>query len=164
MRNTSKHGVRRPGKASSRGFTLIELLIVVAIILVIAAIAIPNLLKSKMAANEATAVASIHAINTSEIGYSSSYPTVGFSAQLSDLGPAVSGFLDANLAAGTKSGYTFTYAQTAGGAGAPSSAYTINADPVSRSYTGQRSFFSDQTNVTHYNQSAPAKVADPALQ
>jgi prepilin-type N-terminal cleavage/methylation domain-containing protein len=62
-----------------KGFSLIELLIVVAIILIIAAIAIPNLLRARMAANESSAVASIRTINTGEITYNASYPTVGYS-------------------------------------------------------------------------------------
>jgi type IV pilus assembly protein PilA len=164
MRNTSKHGVRRPGKASSMGFTLIELLVVVAIILIIAAIAIPNFLKARISANEASAASAIHAINTSEIAYSSNNPTIGFSALLADLGPAGGGYLDSSLSSGTKGGYTFTYVQTPGGAGAPATAYTLNADPISRSFTGQRSFYSDQTNVTHYDPLAPATAASLALQ
>ena len=64
-----------------KGFSLIELLIVVAIILIIAAIAIPNLLRARMAANEASAVASIRTINTAEVTYNSTYPTVGFCAE-----------------------------------------------------------------------------------
>jgi type IV pilus assembly protein PilA len=164
MKDASKHGVRRPGKASSMGFTLIELLVVVAIILIIAATAIPNFLKARMAANDAQAVSSIHAINTAEIAYSSANPTVGFSALLADLGPATGGYLDANLAGGTKGGYTFAYTQTPGGGSTPSTAYTLNADPVARSVTGQRSFFSDQTNVTRYDPKAPATAASLALQ
>ena len=65
-----------------KGFSLIELLIVVAIILIIAAIAIPNLLRSKMAANESSAVGSLRSINTAEISYTSNYPNSGFSATL----------------------------------------------------------------------------------
>ena len=70
-----------------KGFSLIELLIVVAIILIIAAIAIPNLLRARIAANESSAVASIRTINTAMISYNSSYPTVGFAAALTNLGP-----------------------------------------------------------------------------
>src|ERR1051325_707807 len=101
-----------------KGFSLIELLIVVAIILIIAAIAIPNLLRSRIAANEASAVGSIRTINTSEVTYASTYPNVGF-ALLPALGgtggsSAGAGLLDSVLAAGTKSGYVF--AVTTGGA------------------------------------------------
>ena len=99
-----------------KGFSLIELLIVVAIILIIAAIAIPNLLRAKMAANESSAVASIRTISTGEITYSSAYPTIGFATVLSNLGGTspctpTSGtacLIDSVLANGTKSGYTFT--------------------------------------------------------
>src|SRR6476646_2541784 len=72
-----------------KGFSLIELLIVVAIILIIAAIAIPNLLRARMAANEASAVASVRTINTAEVTYNSTYPTVGFATALANLGGAL---------------------------------------------------------------------------
>ncbi len=70
-----------------KGFSLIELLIVVAIILIIAAIAIPNLLRARIAANESSAVSSIRTINTAEVTYQSAYPTVGYAANLVSLGP-----------------------------------------------------------------------------
>ena len=69
-----------------KGFSLIELLIVVAIILIIAAIAIPNLLRSRIAANESSAVGSVRTINTAEITYASTYPNLGFSATMAALG------------------------------------------------------------------------------
>src|SRR5450759_5860879 len=72
-----------------KGFSLIELLIVVAIILIIAAIAIPNLLRARIAANESSAVSSIRTINTAEVSYQTSNPTVGYAALLSDLGPGL---------------------------------------------------------------------------
>lgn len=146
---------------SASGFSLIELLIVVAIILIIAAIAIPNFLRAKMAANESSAVSSIHSINTAEIQYSSSYPTVGFSALLTDLGPSGSNYIDGVLSNGTKSGYTFSYLQDT--TDSPSDKYTINANPVSRGVTGARSFYSDQQNVTHWNDTATATATDPQL-
>jgi type IV pilus assembly protein PilA len=162
MRKLIQHG-RPPSRAkSSKGFSLIELLIVVAIILIIAAIAIPNFIHAKMAANEAAAVSSIHAINTAEITYSSSNPLIGFSVLLSDLGPAGANYIDNVLAGGTKSGYNFTYVQNT--TDIPSEGYTLNADPITRGVTGQRSFYSDQTNVTHYNMTVPATSADPAIQ
>src|SRR6202142_565452 len=76
---------------TQKGFSLIELLIVVAIILIIAAIAIPNLLRARMAANESSAVASIRTINTAMITYNSSYPTVGFAGTLASLGGSCTG-------------------------------------------------------------------------
>ena len=74
-----------------KGFSLIELLIVVAIILIIAAIAIPNLLRARIAANESSAVSSIRTINTAEISYQSAYPTVGYATVMGALGPAAAG-------------------------------------------------------------------------
>ena len=130
-----------------QGFSLIELLIVVAIILIIAAIAIPNLLRSKMAANEASAVGSLRTINTAEQTYSTTYGT-GFT-DLAILG--TSGLLDDVLAAGTKSGYTFASTAT-GGTGTSASPYTTYASTGSplNSSSGTRSFCSDQTGVIRY--------------
>ncbi len=150
-----------------KGFSLIELLIVVAIILIIAAIAIPNLLRSRMAANEASAVASLRTVNTSEVIYSSTY-NVGFSANLTSLAdggaPAAVGsscLIDASLATGSKSGYNFAYAATA--VGGVNATYTVNGDPQSVGSTGQRHFFTNQTNVIRVNTAAVAAATDPAL-
>jgi type IV pilus assembly protein PilA len=145
-----------------KGFSLIELLIVVAIILIIAAIAIPNLLRSRMAANESSAVGSLRTINTAEITFQTTYPTVGFAA-LSALGgsatacAASSGasstqacLIDDILAAAPnqKSGYTFT-AVAAGGT--PTVTYTSTALPIAVGQSGQRSFCSDQSGVIRAN-------------
>jgi type IV pilus assembly protein PilA len=155
-----------------RGFSLIELLIVVAIILIIAAIAIPNLLRAKMQANEASAVASMRTINTSEIVFQSTYG-IGFSQKLDFLGPTAKGtpcdssttptsasacLLDEVLAFPpyTKSGYKFAYT------GLPGS-YTLNGDPVSVGSTGQRSFYTDQSNVIRFKTPGPASATDAAI-
>jgi type IV pilus assembly protein PilA len=150
-----------------KGFSLIELLIVVAIILIIAAIAIPNLLRSRIAANEASAVGSIRTINTSEVTYASTYPQVGFNTldMLGGAGGTLSGagLLDSVLASGTKSGYSFAVT-TAGATGTgPSTTYDVHGDPQN-SQTGQRHFFSDQSGVIRFNTAAAATATDSPLQ
>ncbi|HTZ32970.1 MAG TPA: prepilin-type N-terminal cleavage/methylation domain-containing protein [Methylomirabilota bacterium] len=140
-----------------KGFSLIELLIVVAIILIIAAIAIPNLMRSRMAANESSAVGSIRTINTAEVTYSTTYPTIGFTGTLTVLGGAASAcssgasstvacLIDDVLAHGTKSGYSFTIGGTTG---TPAVTYTSNASPQAPGQSGQRTFCSDQSGVIY---------------
>ena len=145
-------------KSTQKGFSLIELLIVVAIILIIAAIAIPNLLRARMAANESSAVGSVRTINTAEISYFTTYG-VGFAplASLGGASPCTAALgqgclIDNTLATGTKSGYTMaTPGVAAGTASAPTVAYTVTAVPVSIGQSGQRGFFSDQSGVIRYN-------------
>lgn len=147
------------------GFSLIELLIVVAIILIIAAIAIPNLLRAKMAANEASAVASLRTLNTVIVQYSITYGTDPPS--VAALGPAVpptsanADLIDSLLATGTKSGYSMTYTPGTAIVGVVSS-YTTVAVPVSTS-TGQRRFFTDQSGVIRAttNGSTPTASSTP---
>src|SRR5713226_8207337 len=152
-----------------KGFSLIELLIVVAIILIIAAIAIPNLLRAKMAANEASAVASLRSIFTAQATYTSLYG-VGNAANLGQLGTPVgapalndctqAGLLDPVLTAGTKSGYQFPFG--GGGFTATTPAicaivppgcacgvdnWAVNADPSVCDSTGHRDFYVDQSGV-----------------
>ena len=149
-----------------KGFSLIELLIVVAIILIIAAIAIPNLLRARIAANESSAVASIRTLNTAQISYISAYPTVGFAAGLSNLTGSCTGttlptsaaacLIDSQLASGTKSGYSF---RVLGSGGPPSSTYYAYANPLTQNTTGVRSFCSVPDAVVRYTTTALASCA-----
>lgn len=130
-----------------RGFTLIELLIVIAIILIIASVAIPNLRRVRMMTYEMAAIRTMHTLNTAQIQYFSRYQR--FASSLTELGPSTGGaqtsaesadLISDDLSTGIKSGYIFTMVGTPSG-------YTINADPQVFEVTGSRSFYTDHTNI-----------------
>jgi type IV pilus assembly protein PilA len=152
-----------------KGFSLIELLIVVAIILIIAAIAIPNLLRAKMAANESSAVNSIRTISTAEITYSSTYPTVGYAPTLSVLGgisPCVPSsttacLIPSDLGAGSKSGYNFS---AIGSGGPPATQYFATGVPAAVNQTGIRSFCSFEDAVIRVQPTGAAIPSEAACE
>jgi len=144
-----------------KGFSLIELLIVVAIILIIAAIAIPNLLRARIAANESASVGALRTLNTAQISYASAYPTVGFASSLGNLGgtscapPATNSacLIDTQLASGTKSGYSFSLPSSAV-TGTPASTYQFLVTPLTPNQTGVRYFCSFADAVVRYSMNA----------
>jgi len=157
-------------RKTSKGFSLIELLIVVAIILIIAAIAIPNLLRSRIAANQASAVGSLRTLNTAEITYSSTY-NVGFSNSLAYLMPpaaganptsTAAGLIDSVLGSGAKSGYSFTYSPGASDSSGRINTYAINASPITNS-TGTNYYFTDQSGVIRQNSTTTAQATDSPI-
>ena len=138
-----------------RGFSLIELLIVVAIILIIAAIAIPNLLRARIAANESSAANSIRQISRGEFAYYAAYPDLGYASSLSVLsGPAnnctpsstTACLIDSTLAGGQKSGYNFQLTALLP-AGATNTAFVAGAAPITFNQTGVRDFCSVSDGV-----------------
>src|SRR5882672_1745064 len=135
----------RRRRLQQRGFSLIELLIVIAIILIILSIALPQMSKSRMHAQEMAAIKTLNTINTTEIQYQSQFGK--FATTIAQLGPPPSGggegpeaagLISGNLASGTSSGYNFAVTQTPGG-------YAVSAMPKTFGSTGRRTFYTDQT-------------------
>jgi type IV pilus assembly protein PilA len=162
-----------------KGFSLIELLIVVAIILIIAAIAIPNLLRSKMNANNSAAASTLRTVNTSEVTYSTNYSSFGYAPSLSILGPPAGGcpatgptaanacLMDSVVACAAGTGTTpcpkggFNYYLTSTAAAAPFGDYTATADPITWESTGNKTYCTMADAVIKSHVAATASVGAP---
>lgn len=144
-----------------RGFSVVEVVVLIAILLVVAAIAIPNLLHSNLSENESSAAASLRTLNSACEDYARLYG--GYPKRLSNLGPgspasaASAALIDAELAGGTKNGYVFTYTAGASGVSGNVLSYSIMANPMNLGSSGRRRFFTDQSGVIR---ASMASVAD----
>ncbi len=151
------------------GFSLVELLIVISVILIIAAIAIPNFIRSKMRANESGAVQNLRTITTANTVYAITYG-IGFSTTLPRLGgnsvivdSTAAGLIDSVLSTGTKAGYSYTYTVTVTGAGGNVVSYAVTAEPTTVGSTGERYFYTDQRCIIRFNNAGTAVAGDPPI-
>ena len=145
-------------RKNNKGFTLIELMIVVAIIAIIAAIAIPNLLRSRIAANEAAAIGALRTLSSAQENYRNNGGTnlYGTLAQLSGATPP---YIDSALGGGTSRGYTIAIVGTPDG-----DSWSATAVPSTVGTTGNRGFFIDESGVIRYTTDGSAPDAtDSAL-
>lgn len=162
-----KSAGRLKGKGmATAGLILGYLGVAIIPILIIAAIAIPNLLRARMAANEASAVGALRTVNTACVTYSATYNT--FPPSLASLGPGgepnanAAGLVDATLASGFKSGYVFAYVGSPA-LSFPKTTYYLTGDPLTPGTTGMRHFFTDQTGVIRVSVRGPANGSSPPL-
>ena len=157
--------------SSRRGFSLIELLIVIAIILVIAGLAIPSFLRSKMRANEAAIAGALRSVTTANETYQSTYAQ-GYAPNFASLAPppagtapsaSAAGLIDPTLATGTRNGYNFIYAAIDTDGNGQFDQYTVNANPVQVGTSGEKYFYVDHTNVIRENLGGPADATSSPI-
>ena len=170
MRPLTKNPTSTRQSSSSRGFSLIELLIVVAVILIIAAIAIPNFIHSREAANEASAAQNLRNVTTAEYLYSTMYG-INFTSDLATLSgntgspdPTHAELIDEVLASGVKSGYSIGYTPGAKNGQGQVVTYAVNASPLVPGSSGQRYFYTDQSCVIRWNATGAAGPSDAPVQ
>jgi type IV pilus assembly protein PilA len=154
---------------TQRGFSLVELLIVVAVILVIASIAIPNFIRSRMRANESAAVQNLRNVTTANTIYLATYG-IGFASNLTKLGGSPgpidannAGLIDSVLASGAKSGYSYGYVVTATDAVGNVVGFHVNAAPLAVGSTGENYFYTDETAIIRRNTTGTASSSDPPI-
>ena len=151
-----------------RGFTLIELVIVLGIILVIAAVAIPSVIGAKIKANETSAIAAIKTIETAQASYETTYPTLGYASSLAELGgpdsckpaPENACLIDEVLTDGEKSGYVFTVVSNRPARGAATS-YVVAAAPLNYNRTGARRFCATEKNLVRWDKNTEGSTTPP---
>jgi type IV pilus assembly protein PilA len=154
---------------AEKGLTLTELLIAIGIVLIVAALAIPNFLRSKIAANEAAAVSAIQTINRAEVSYQATYPTKGFAGRLRNLGgvkpctpdPNSACLIDNTLANGMKNGYTFASVGITPAINGVLTDYTAGAAPAEYDKTGLRLFCSTSNAVIRYSANPQHSMVPP---
>lgn len=156
-------------RKESQGISWLEVIVLIVVVVLVAGIVVPNLWKSKAEINEASAVRSLRVIINAEANYAQAYDT-GFTPALSTLGPppdampnsSLAGYIDSELAAGTKEGYTFSYAAGPADANGRIPSYTMTANPVNSS-AGSTHYFVDQTGLIRQNSQQPATDKDKPL-